>query len=192
MFPGSLASSIGHILTLISFSFAQVPGTAPFGARSGSTRTISGVTVAGVSATELIDYVSNTSNCGMYIAHVPTGTTGNVSVTFSGSMVRAGVGIWAITGLNSATPIDVAQSNTLSVSIDVVSGGVAAAVGYNHSTSTQTWTGLDKDFQVNITDNVNAAVGGASFQVSADQLNRNVTMNVSNKDLPALCAVSLR
>lgn len=168
MYPGSLVYNISLLLNFFSLSLAQVPGTAPFAF----------IRKVDVSAT--ITFTDSARS------------TGNVTVTFSGSMVRAAVGLWVITGLKSVTPVDVAQSNTLSASIDVVAGGVAAAIGYNHSPSTQSWTGLNKDFQETISDNDNAGIGGASLQVVANQSNRSVALNASTKQLPAMCVVSFR
>lgn len=75
--------------------------------RVGSAIGISSVTIGGVAATLVIGASSGTAptvtRAAIYIALVPTGTSGNVVVTHSGTVSRAGCSLYSLTGIGSAT-----------------------------------------------------------------------------------------
>jgi hypothetical protein len=110
---------------------------------SGLSGDVATVTVAGVSATQLITNTSTTINVGLYVARVPTGATGDVVVTYTNTPLRIGVVLWRLTGLlstiSTATAVGGAassnpQSNTIAVSAD----GVAFAISYANLGGTNT------------------------------------------------------
>jgi hypothetical protein len=125
------------------------------GITTGATadRTISSVTVAGIAAS-LVDTISDFNGIGtyyraaLYIAEVPTGTTGNVVVTMSGATSACGVGIWAADGLASATATTTTTDtdDPFSLNINTTAGGIVVAIVNN---SPVTWTGLTENFDVN-------------------------------------------
>ncbi|MFA5768360.1 MAG: LamG-like jellyroll fold domain-containing protein [Bacteroidales bacterium] len=120
--------------------------------KAGASTTITGVTIGGVSATEVhqnTNTSTNTDVSGIFIAAVPTGTSGNVVVTYGATMVRSIIGVYRVTSLSSATASDTAgyistadPTNTL----DIPAGGFAVAVALTNSGGTTTWTGLTEDF----------------------------------------------
>lgn len=61
---------------------------------STATRTVSSVTIGGVSATQVVASAFITSGTAMYMAKVPTGTTGTIVITMSGSLLRIGGGVF--------------------------------------------------------------------------------------------------
>lgn len=76
---------------------------------SNSARTISSVTVGGISATQVVTQsVVNffSYRASIYIAAVPTGTTADVVVNTSGVCEQMTISVWAAYDLNSATAVD--------------------------------------------------------------------------------------
>lgn len=95
------------------------------GARNNATGVVSSVTIGGVSAT-LLKAIDDT-NAGsdlveLWIAAVPTGTTGDIVVNFTGTMLRCAIIVWSMTGASSITP-----SATASDSGTIANGGVYSA-----------------------------------------------------------------
>lgn len=76
------------------------------------TRTITAVTIGGISATILVQDTNGNTTTGMAMAAVPTGTSGDVVVTLNGTADAHYLGVWSATGLASATPVATAVSNS--------------------------------------------------------------------------------
>jgi len=120
-------------------------------------RTISSVTVAGVSATSLVFLNSGFGDSrisSIWIANVPTGTSGDIVVTFSASMGRCGITVYAGRNLTSNTPQATNTSGTsspLTLSLTGTTAGfiVAQAMTQNAS-ETFTWTGLTRNINVTV------------------------------------------
>jgi len=112
--------------------------------------TINSVTIGGVSATIIsqIDGTDQNSNVvGYAIAKVPTGTTGNIVVTFAAGMVRCVISAYRITDLSSTTPYDSATSTATDPtgSIDVPAGGFAVANAISNFQGSVSFSGLTED-----------------------------------------------
>lgn len=126
-------------------------------------RTISSVTVGGVSATSIISADGGSTNTRMtaiYLASVPTGTTGDAVVSHSGSMTSCAISLYRLIGASSTvhdTGSDITESgNALSDTINVVSQGVLiACVNWEGSAGarTTTWTGPTEDVDTTIEGN---------------------------------------
>jgi hypothetical protein len=112
-------------------------------------RTIDTVTVAGITATPIatLEGGSNTV-AGLFRVRVPTGTTGTISVTYSGSMARAGIGVWALYNLCSDVPtdIDTQTGANPSVTSSVQANGSIVGYLYASGASAGAWTGISEDF----------------------------------------------
>jgi hypothetical protein len=134
-------------------------------------RTITGVTIGGIAATQ----VKAASNGGagvrmaeFWVADVPTGTTATVAVTISGgNILGAGAIVYRMTGAGSSTPFDTDEdtdgSDPQTGSIDVPANG--AAIGFtfgNTSGRTFAWTGLTEDVDA-------ATVGGNSWSSASGE-----------------------
>lgn len=112
--------------------------------------TISTVTVGGSSAAVLrqlsVEESSTATVVGIAAVLLPTGTSGDVVVTFSGSMVRARIALSTLTGADDCTVAadsDESELNDPSVALDVPDDGSAVAIcGYNTGSGSATWTGL--------------------------------------------------
>lgn len=118
--------------------------------RAASTPTISSASAGGVAATMIGTVAQNTgggnrSNAAWFVADVPTGATGDIVVTMSGTHLRCGV-TWFRARKISATPYDQADSaaspQTTGAVIDAVAKGYVLGASYNQATGSVTWTGL--------------------------------------------------
>lgn len=117
------------------------------------------VTVQGISATLVKAQPFNSVGsgyCALFIVAVPTGTTGDVVVTCDSANARCGIGLYAVTGIDSATPHATGgesfNESTVtpdpSADINVEAGGIIIATSstQNQGTPTVTWTGPTEDY----------------------------------------------
>lgn len=144
-------------LTVYTFSSQSLGAAASdrkiiLGVGTRSDRNVSSCTIGGVTATKVLEYRqtgdSNTST--ILIADVPTGSTGDVVVTLSGSGALCGISIYRVTGLLSstahATAVD-GTGNPSSINVNVPAGGFAVGVVTVEATSgTITWVGIDENY----------------------------------------------
>lgn len=106
------------------------------------------MTIGGVSATEV---TSPGNGLVMFVANVPTGTSGNVVVTYDSSAPASSVLVWRIGGLSSDTPSDSdsvlwpGSDLTLSVPKNGVAIGVGAGVGELDQIDLPSFEQLDVD-----------------------------------------------
>lgn len=128
-----------------------------FGITGGSTA-VSSLTVGGVSAGQVVASYTSGSAEGtgaLWIADVPSGTTGDVVVTFAGGALSCGIGVWALYGAAaSVTDSGLSTTDPMTDTLNVSAGGaVIALAGAITVTATYTWT--------NVTENFDGAVEGA-------------------------------
>lgn len=153
----------------------------------GTHRSLSSATIGGVSATIHVQRGhsggSTGLGCAIISAIVPTGTTGAVSCSYSGSGVAdVSCGIYRLTGLVSGTPTDTdsaeSQGTTsdISVTITVAAEGIVIAgfTGSTLATSTVTWTGVTEQYDGE--DNIHRS-GGFASGISAG--NRVITADIT-------------
>ncbi len=117
---------------------------------SGYGQTISSVTVGGVSASQEVA-VYYTSALDIWVAAVPTGTTADIVVTFTGS-AECGISVWPIYGASGTIYDTLSHSNAnpLTGTIDCEAGGaiVAGCSGSGPDTLSWTWVGVTEDHDV--------------------------------------------
>lgn len=186
-------------LTTYTFSGAAI-GTASsdrrivvaIGSRANAARSVSSVTVGGISATELVtanDSGSGADIASLWIAEVPTGTTGDIVVTFSAAMLRCAVAQYAVYGMGSnsafhtqASAGSVANNVARSVSINVPANGAVIGAdwgaGSGSPTCIATWTELTEQNETNL-GTVSNVFSSASKTYSAIQTGLSVTATVS-------------
>lgn len=210
--PGSAAtiSNTDHAvdasdLTTYTFTSKSL-GTAQAGRKiivvvgglSGGSITISSVTVAGNSATAVVNPSSSTGPAGIFIIDDSTNATGNIVVTFSGGSARCGIGVFAAYGLNSSTAtatIDT-TSDPGTGTLNITAGGVA--VGYRLSdtygtTPTYTWTNLTESFDETIESVPKTSHSGACSAFATTQTGLTITVNQSSSASTArMVAASFR
>lgn len=133
----------------------------------GGSVTLTSATIGGVSATEVTTDSANTAQTLLLIAHVPTGTTADVVLTWSGSTSGSAVSVWTATGLSSDTAVDSGRSatNPATDTISTVDGGFIIGVftiNGNGVLSTTTWSGVAEDFDVQLESNASISGGSAT------------------------------
>lgn len=119
---------------------------------TGGNSAISSVTVGGVSATQVVHSTTSdaASVADIWIAAVPTGTTANVVVNYSGTQPRCGVTLWRMTG-SSGTAYQTKNTNSsLSQTIDVPANGGVFAAAYRRDGGTGTVSPLTTDTSFDI------------------------------------------
>ncbi len=208
--PQSSASS-GSDLTTYTFS-AQAIGTASsdrivivaVGAANISTgTTLSSATIGGVAATIQKQQTNNAASIdtisAVITAAVPTGTTGDVVLTFSTGQLRVGISTFSLTGGSATASETQADTNGTDavpdVTINVLAGGgwVGCTYGYTGTaTATVTWAGTGvteaSDAIAEVADTFSAAYGNFASGTSA----LNVTATYSNGTITrqSSCGVS--
>ena len=148
-----------------------------------SAASVSAMTIAGVSAAEVVCIGTAESNSEMWQADVPTGTSGDVVITYSISIHNTGIGIFRITGAGTGptAPSDTAsdsQADPIALTITVPKDGVCIAGACDDSTSTHTWAELTKVYSA-------SASGGSRMHTGA--LLNSATLQT---DLPVTCTFS--
>lgn len=186
---GSAASSGTNQAT---YTFSNVPFGSPaatrtiivaVAGRASTNRSISSVTVGSVTATE-ITQSSNTSGgdsiTGIYRADVPAGASGSVVVTFSGTMVRAGIAAYRMeagaAGAHAFTALNTSTAGT----IDVPAGGAALAVAFTNAVATATWSGLTEDTDVQIESASSFSTASGTFESAQSGLSVSASWSSSN------------
>jgi len=158
---------------------------------------ITSVTIGGVTATQLVAVVSSFNNArsAFFIAAVPTGTSGDVTVNAGAGGVSS-VALYSVINLQSATPLATDSnfgSSPLSMSLNGTNGGFILASAYMSGSPgvSAAWTGLT-------TVDLNLRFAGNVAQHSAGQLivtstgSKSLSVTLSGTNAFSCCAVSLR
>jgi hypothetical protein len=126
---------------------------AVYGGGTG-TRSITSLTVGGVSASRLVGTGNSTTFCDIWVAAVPTGATGTVVVTYSDTLSNMGFALYAAYGLKSVTPVatdSAATTDVASCNVAAAKGGFILGVSVHRSTSENaTWSGLTPTFAIQV------------------------------------------
>lgn len=123
--------------------------------RAINSRTISSVTIDGETATVVVfddfTYSSYDNVAAIAIAPASGNGSGTVAITFSGSMVRCGIGVYLATDLQSSTPTDtgIGEGATPSDTLNIDANGIAVGVTFS-TDSGSAWTNLTSDYNVEI------------------------------------------
>lgn len=137
--------------SLSSYNFAAYPlGTEDASrliivcAATRGNNDIDSVSVAGTAATKITSTTYSTENeATIWLAAVPTGTTGDITVGATAGVSRMLMSAYAVYGA-SATPVGNTGTSNLGGSLSTVAGGVAigCAVGYFSGGEAEfTWSG---------------------------------------------------
>lgn len=194
-------ANTGSNLTTYTFS-SQNLGTADANryiivavcARSsdGSDRNLNSVTVGGVSATVNANSMFSGNTVALAVAAVPTGTTGDVVVTFSGGMGNCGIGLYRALDLSSTTAFDSAtasDADPISANIDIQANGVCVAIAKTDNTAPQcTWTNLTEDYDT--ADGGGNCMSAASDEFASTQTNLNVQCDFTLQTRTVLAVAS--
>lgn len=130
---------------------------------ANSTRTLTSVTIGGVTATINLQYTSSGDNNRVAVATalVPTGTSGNIVVTWSGSQTNLGIGWWRVTGLKSnnafATVSNDVATGSPTLTLNTIPGGFVIYVFGASGSAGSTWGAATERFDLTNTRSVSGA-----------------------------------
>lgn len=147
------------------------------------TRSVASVTIGGVTASEIVDSGGFNVENRVYIfaADVPSGTSGDVVVTWSGAMFNSGIGVWRATNI-SLTPHDTLTdiANPLTGTINIPADGICVAHAYSNG-GPFSWTGLTEDYDDTGLDA--REQGGASDYFASEQIGRTISASIAGGPL---------
>ena len=151
--------------------------------------TATAVTVAGVSATKLVDAPdagAADENASLWIAAVPTGTTGDIVVTLDSNSTCCGIGVWRKTGGDAIASHLYAvddESGTPSEDLNIPADGGAICYGFqrtNTTTTRGTVTGLTEDFDEEVEAANSVHIGGSgTFDEAQSALTTTISFGAS-------------
>jgi len=147
-------------------------------------KTLNSVTVGGVQATILSQVQSASTNsniAGLAIVRMPTGTTADITITFSEVMLRAAISVYRVTGISAATPYDLVTSTASNPSgtIDVPAGGFAIGVANSGANTTASWTGLTEDYDAVVESGLNYTGAADTFVTEQNGLSVQATFGTN-------------
>lgn len=121
-------------------------------------------TIGGVAATKIFEDPVGIAltHRQVWIAHVPTGASGTITVNRAANMTGQVLNVWAAYDLQSAVEVDAKVSsaaNPASVSLTVSAGGIAIAFTDGTSAGPFTWTEPTED--------VDSALGTLSYSAAS-------------------------
>jgi hypothetical protein len=114
----------------------------------GNSPSFSSVTIGGVSASLIYTYgnsgAGGNEHVFFYGATVPTGTTGDIVLTFSGTVLDGAINVVSTYGMNTTVYDTDGQQSGTALSIDVTNNGVliAGSVLRSAGAGTFTWSGV--------------------------------------------------
>lgn len=164
-------------------------------------RSISSVTIGGVSATKIAQSEGSAvyRHNSIWVAQLPTGTTADFVVTWSAGILRCGYQAYRlITLTNPATSYyDVQTDNTLSgsdlsVSISSVSSGVvvASTTAVGSAAESITWTGATEDYDSTWAEAASQGMSSASVTPTSSPTTITATAASILANSHALCVAS--
>lgn len=124
---------------------------------------IDSITIGGVAATlaveEVFDIGGTAFFSSIYWAHVPTGSSGTIALTFTGDDLEAHVSVFKITGADTSAPVTTtANANVASGSVSdsvtppansvTIAGAVAGGSVVGSPNSNATWTNATEDYDL--------------------------------------------
>jgi hypothetical protein len=154
----STGATTSHTLSGAAIGSAEagriiVVGAGSYGQQD---RTITGVTVGGVSAVSVAGYTTSPSFpfiTELFTAVVPTGTTADIVVTWSGINYVCAFGVWAVYGASSTVHDTIATTgdpDPMTGTIDCPAGGAIVGWAYSGGANcTHTWVGVTESFDNN-------------------------------------------
>lgn len=111
------------------------------------TVTVSALTVGGIAGTLVGRQAGGAYTVEIWEAAVPTGTTADIVVTWSGAQSFCSCGIYAMYGAAAAySAVAMSTAAPLSAAVAVPFGGASIAIGHTADAATATWTELTEDF----------------------------------------------
>ena len=162
--------------------------------RASANRTISDVTIGGVTATPIVNERNpdggNTTNMAIFIAEVPSGTSGNVVVDFTNTQIRCAITVWRIIGSTGVSPSNgFSTVSNPSTDLDIPAGGVACAISYTQANTDAVWTGLTEDTDADV-EGTTSQYSSAHDEFATEQTDHQVQCSWSNNSLVGFAAAA--
>lgn len=175
-FGQSGAGTTSYTFPAVSFGAAEATRKmiAVVGTRKGTggNSVPTSVTIGGVAATMLAgagaDSASGNVCASLWIASVPTGTSGDVVVNHAAAVSRCSVRLYSminglLAALSSGTQIGITTGTTLTASPTIPANAILIAASVVHSTGgTNTWAGATESFDSYLTSNLSSFSGALS------------------------------
>lgn len=176
-------------------------------ANSAAARSVSSLTIQGISATKLVEAQGSSATSGLdsiWIAAVPTGTTGDVVVNYSGAMIQSEIFVYSVTGLLSTTPVatytdsSAASGTRTFSSVNEPANGFTIGLAGIRSTGADqvmTWSGLTEDAETFSADGstaMNYSVASTNFTTGSTGNTITCTMPSPSSNNICGVAVSMR
>ena len=132
-------------------------------------RTVSSLTVAGVSAALVVRQTSDNGDAHeIWEAQVASGTSGDIVVNFSGSMGSAGIGVYAVYDAQYQQHYTInSEGNDLSGTLVIPTNAIAIGGGTSTSNTAGTFVGLTENFDETLEGNRTQAGGLTSTASSS-------------------------
>lgn len=147
------------------------------------------VTIGGNAATQaaFVTSASTVTTCGIYYRAVSAGTTANIVVTSTFGTYGFAISVYALYGLQSATPTaTTSTASPLSLNRNTSPGSIIIA-NQSQSNNNRTWTGVTEDANGS---NGNYTGSCASAQATAAETPRTISCSMSPSGVPSgACAV---
>lgn len=174
--------------------------TAFRGSAGNNSRTISSATIAGAEAAIVVQNTSAAQGVTVAIisAVVPTGATGTVSITFSGTVNGPNISVFTITGLTSTT---VDGGNAMATSLtgsgtsatatfNVPAGACVVGIGASFANTSTTWSGTAGLTEMNdgVVASSTYSAASASGHAGGASLTATATFGSSNRRQVAAAA----
>jgi len=123
------------------------------GTDTGSNQTISSMTIGGISATKVVAQRSADSlfeeRVEIWVAAVPTGTSGTIVATWSALIHRNYIGVYSMTGATTgAYDTGVSTAQPLTDTLNIPADGGAIALATVQGGPSATWSGLTERYEV--------------------------------------------
>lgn len=165
------------------------------GLNATSLDAVDSMTIGGVSATLDVERVrpqdadpGTSYFSAIFWAAVPTGTTGNIVITFTGDDVAAGVSVYKITGADTTTPVGSNNNATVasgSVSASITPAALSATiatamVGVDTSDEDITWSNITEDVDDAVNLGAFLLIGSASREDTSSPGSISISANATN------------
>lgn len=113
--------------------------------KGGAARTLSSVSINGSGATLHVNPAGDWHATGIASQIVTSGTTTNISVTFSGGVLKCAIWVWTLKNYKSATPfatggVNAGAATNSNVSFNVPANGIALYCTHADNNTTCTWS----------------------------------------------------
>lgn len=144
------------------------------------------VTIGGVAATLV---KNQNSLVAIYIALVPTGTTGDIVVQYATAATSSAIGVWRLDGADTSTPHHTAgatgAAGTASTSLNLPSGGSAVAAATIRTATTTVWgAALSEDYDSTVEASFTFS-GASKSSAAAGAITVQATAGPSDIDIAA-------